>query len=250
MIRYFLHLAYDGTNYCGWQVQPGLPTVQDTLEKALRIFAPGHGGLVGCGRTDTGVHARDYYAHFDVDEPVRDDLTFKINQVLPRDIAVFSCTEVPESLHARFGATERTYKYYLHFSKNPFSNHFSVYQGRIPDLYAMNKAAALLLGSKDFSSFSRSQTQVKTNVCNVMEALWEPIDNGAVFTIKSNRFLRNMVRAIVGTLILVGEDKLNPEAITGIIKTRNRSEAGKSAHAQGLFLHHIYYPKFHVASNR
>jgi tRNA pseudouridine38-40 synthase len=224
--------------------------VQDTLEKALRIFAPGHGGLVGCGRTDTGVHARDYYAHFEVEEPVRDDLAFKLNQVLPRDIAVFSCTEVSEKLHARFAATERTYKYYLHFSKNPFSNQYSVYQNRILDLDKMNAAAALLLGSKDFSSFSRSQTQVKTNMCNVMEAFWEPIDNGAVFTIKANRFLRNMVRAIVGTMILIGEGKLSPEAISAIIESRNRSEAGKSAHAQGLFLHHIYYPQFHVASIR
>ena len=192
MTRYFLRLAYDGTNYCGWQVQPGVATVQETLEKALRIFAPGHGGVVGCGRTDTGVHASDYYAHFDVDEPVKDELVFKLNQVLPRDIAIFSCMEVPDTLHARYSATERTYKYHLHFSKNPFRNQYSVFHFQPTDLDLMNEAAAMLLGVRDFSSFSRSQTQTKTNICHVMEAFWEPIPGGAVFTIKANRFLRNI----------------------------------------------------------
>ncbi len=250
MTRYLLRLAYDGTNYCGWQIQPGVTTVQETLEKALRIFAPGHAGLVGCGRTDTGVHARDFYAHFNVEEPINEELVYKLNQTLPRDIAVYSCSTVPDAFHARYSATERTYKYYLHFSKDPFRNQFSVYHYQLTELGLMNEAAALLLGEQDFSSFSRSHTQTKTNLCNVMEAFWEPIEGGAVFTIKANRFLRNMVRAIVGTLILVGDRKIPPSAISAIIEARSRAEAGKSAHAQGLFLHHIHYPQLHVASNR
>lgn len=248
--RYFLHLAYDGTDYCGWQIQPGVPTVQETLVHALQVLVPPAGGVVGCGRTDTGVHASDYYAQFDVPDAVRDDLVYRINKILPRDIAVYRCFEVPDSIHARYSATRRTYKYHLHVGKNPFLNHHSVYLPQTPDVDAMNRAASYLVGLHDFSSFSRSQTQTKTNLCEVFEAHWEPSPHGLVFTITANRFLRNMVRAIVGTLLTVGQGKLPPEAMAEVIAARDRAAAGKSAHPQGLFLHHIYYPQLHESGNR
>lgn len=225
-------------------------TVQYTIEQALRIFVPDHGGVVGCGRTDTGVHARDYYAHFDTSMPVREDLVYKLNKVLPADIAIYRCFPVTDELHARYSAVRRTYKYYLHFAKNPFVNLYSVYHPRVPDADAIYRACTFLLGTRDFSSFSRSQTQVKNHLCTVYDTRWEQTAEGAVFTIAANRFLRNMVRAIVGTLLQIGDGKLRPEALYDILEAKNRNEAGKSAHPQGLFLHEINYPQLHVANNR
>lgn len=243
LTRYFLHLAYDGTKYSGWQVQPKVNTVQETIEKALRIFVPDLKCIIGCGRTDTGVHASDYFAHFDTKANIPDELVYKLNAVLPLDIAILDCFPVDGRLHARFSARERTYKYHVHFSKNPFRNYYSAFHVNRLDLDLMNEASEYLLGEQDFSSFSKSQTQTHTNLCNVTFAQWEQIEDGAVFTISANRFLRNMVRAIVGTAFKVGEGKLAPKEIKTIIAEKQRSSAGKSAHPQGLFLNKIYYPE-------
>ncbi len=250
MTRYFLHLAYDGTLYSGWQVQPEVVTVQSTLHQALGIFVKDLKAIIGCGRTDTGVHARDYYAHFDTRNDIPDELAYRLNAVLPKDIAVFSCFPVDGQLHARFHATERTYKYHVHFKKDPFRNAYSAYHKATLDIDAMNEAASYLLGAHDFSSFSKSQTQVSTNICEVFSAYWEPIPDGAVFHISANRFLRNMVRAIVGTMFLIGEHKLKPAVIKDIVTARDRNAAGKSAFPQGLFLHKIIYPTLHGSGNR
>ncbi len=245
MARYFLHLAYDGTNYCGWQIQPEVSTVQQTIEKVLSIFVPDHRGIVGCGRTDTGVHARNYYAHFDTELPLRDDVQYKINAVLPRDIAVYRILPVASGLHARFNATRRQYKYHVHFRKNPFLNAYSAYHAYPLTVDAMNEAATCLLGTHDFSSFARSQTDVKHNNCTVFEAEWQPVGEGLVFTISANRFLRNMVRALVGTMLDIGSGKHAPGHLQKVMEALDRDAAGKSAHPQGLFLENIYYPALH-----
>ena len=250
MQRYYLHLAYDGTNYSGWQVQPKVNTVQETIEKALKIFVPDLKCIVGCGRTDAGVHAKNYYAHFDTISPIIPDLVFKLNAVLPRDIAIKDCFTAIEHVHARFGATDRTYEYFVHFEKNPFKNHYSVYHNRALNIDLMNEACTYLLGEQDFSAFSKSRTQTYTNDCNVKFAKWETKDDGMVFTITANRFLRNMVRAIVGTMFKIGEGVITPKELETIIAGKERSAAGKSVHPQGLFLSKINYPQFHGSDNR
>jgi len=250
LARYFLKLVFDGSNYCGWQIQPGVVTVQETIEKALRIFVPEVNHITGCGRTDTGVHASEYYAHFTALEPLRDDLLHRLNLVLPRDIAVKAIIPVADTLHARFSARLRQYQYHVHFFKDPFAKAYSAYFHKELDVQAMNEAARYLLGNQDFSSFARSQTQTSTNYCIVSEARWENKAGGAVFTIEANRFLRNMVRAIVGTSFLIGEGKLLPTAMVDIIAARDRSFAGKSAYPQGLFLTSIHYPTLNGAVNR
>lgn len=243
MTRYFLKLAYDGTNYSGWQIQPKVTTVQGTLEKALRILVRDFRALIGCGRTDAGVHASEYFAHFDTEYPLLEEFLYKINAILPKDIAVYECKTMDTHLHARFSAIYREYKYYMHFEKIPFKNAYSVYHVKKLDLDLLNRGSQLLLGAKDFTSFSKSNTQVKTNICDVKKAFWEPIDNGLVFTIGANRFLRNMVRAIVGTLLPIGEAIEAPEKISEVLEKKDRSSAGKSVHPQGLFLNRINYPE-------
>jgi tRNA pseudouridine38-40 synthase len=241
-------LAYDGTNYSGWQIQPEVKTVQETLENALSVLVRDFKFLVGCGRTDTGVHAREYYAHFDTDYPLHPEFVYKLNAILPLDIAIYDCFEVDSGIHARFSASYREYRYWMHFRKIPFKNAYSVFHPKELDVESLNEATNLLLGEWDFSSFSKSQTQVKTNICRVTKAIWEPIEDGIVFTIGANRFLRNMVRAIVGTLIPIGEGAEAPERIRQIMEQKSRSAAGKSAHPQGLFLTHIHYPEIHGTS--
>ncbi len=250
MPRYFLHLAYQGTHYSGWQIQPKVKTVQETIEKALRIFVPPLKCIIGCGRTDTGVHAKDYYAHFDTKLPLPENLVYKLNAILPLDIAVYDCFESADHLHARFSATQRSYEYFLHFRKDPFKNYYSVYHAFSLDYDAMNQGCSYLLGEHDFSSFSKSQTQTFTNDSKVEHASWQTIEGGAMFKITANRFLRNMVRAIVGTCFEIGEGKRPPEDMKKIIEEKDRTAAGKSAHAQGLFLANIYYPELHGTNNR
>jgi tRNA pseudouridine38-40 synthase len=242
--RYFIELAYDGTAYCGWQIQPKVSTVQQTLEEALGILVPDLKGVMGCGRTDTGVHASQYFAHFDTAYSLHDNLVYKINAILPKDIAVYRVFEVESDVHARFSAVSRSYHYNIHFGKNPFRNHYSAFHPFKLDVKSMNEAAEYLLGEHDFSSFAKSQTQTKTNLCTVNEARWEEIEEGARFDITANRFLRNMVRAIVGTMFLVGEGKLKPSEMANVIEQQDRSAAGKSAYAHGLFLNKIEYPQF------
>ncbi len=242
MSRYFLKLAYDGTAYCGWQIQPEVNTVQAEIEHALRILVSDVEGVVGCGRTDTGVHARIYFLHFDTDLVLPENFLYKINRILPLDISIIEVIPVDSKVHARFSATLRGYSYYVHQAKDPFQNLYSVYHSKALDVEAMNEACKYLLGTQDFTSFSKGKTQTKTNLCDLHTASWDITADGLVFKVTANRFLRNMVRAIVGTMFLVGEGVIPPKKIADIVAEKNRSSAGKSAHPQGLFLDKIDYP--------
>lgn len=245
MPRYFIRLAYNGSNYNGWQVQPNAPTVQAELEKALSLIIRKETEIVGCGRTDTGVHASDYYAHFDFEQGIHDtaELVYKLNKFLSPDIAIKEIAEVNADAHARFSATQRVYEYKIVRQKNPFTQGLAYYYFGNLDIDAMNKAAALLLTVKDFKAFSKAHTDVKTTLCDVTLAQWEVKGNVLVFTISANRFLRNMVRAVVGTLLEVGRGKLTIDGFTQIINSLERSEAGDSAPAEGLYLSKIIYPQ-------
>jgi len=245
MPRYFIRLAYNGSNYNGWQVQPNAPTVQAELEKALSLIIRKETEIVGCGRTDTGVHASDYYAHFDFEKGIDDtaELVYKLNKFLSPDIAIKEIAEVNADAHARFSATQRVYEYKIVRQKNPFTQGLAYYYFGNLDIDAMNKAAALLLTVKDFKAFSKAHTDVKTTLCDVTFAQWEVKGDVLVFTISANRFLRNMVRAVVGTLLEVGRGKLTIDGFTQIINSLERSEAGDSAPAEGLYLSKIIYPQ-------
>lgn len=245
MPRYFISLAYDGNAYHGWQIQPNAASVQQEIETALSKL---HGNqaieVVGCGRTDAGVHAQQYFLHTDL--PVLWDpqqLVFKLNRMTPPDIAFFQAWETPTDLHARFDASQRTYRYFIHHHKDPFKNHTSWYHQTSLDVAAMNEAAKHLLGLQDFGSFAKLHTDVKTNICEVHGAKWQVSENGLYFEITANRFLRNMVRAIVGTLVEVGLGKLDPIDLVQIIKAKDRGAAAVSAPAHGLFLWKITYDK-------
>lgn len=241
-MRYFLRLAYKGTDYHGWQIQPNAITVQEHFNKAISILTKEVINVTGCGRTDTGVHASDFVLHFDVNTPVdKETFLYKINRILPPDIAVYDLWEVEKNAHARFDAEERTYQYHIAKSKNPFIIDHSWYYPFPLDVEKMNKGAKYLLGKQDFSSFSKSKTQTFTNDCNVKEAFWEESETSLVFQITADRFLRNMVRAVVGTLINVGNGKLEPDEVKNILTKKNRSFAGVSVPAEGLFLHRIKY---------
>ncbi|MBR1784851.1 MAG: tRNA pseudouridine(38-40) synthase TruA [Bacteroidales bacterium] len=245
MGRYFLHMAYNGANYCGWQTQPGLPTVQQTLEDSLATLLRQQVGVVGCGRTDSGVHASDFYAHFDCDgvEPDCGQLAFKLNNLLPADIAVFSIARVADNAHARFDATARTYRYYVSRKRLPFKQgqYCRIYFD--PDVDLMNRAADVLMEYDDFTSFAKLHTQVKTNICHLTEARWTTTEDGLVFTITSNRFLRNMVRSVTGTLLDVGRGKITIDGLRQIVERKDRCAAGASMPACGLFLCKVNYPE-------
>jgi tRNA pseudouridine38-40 synthase len=247
MNRYFLKLAFDGTLYHGWQFQKNAETVQDILNKALSLLIPGSGKLTGAGRTDAGVHAREFYAHFDCEEvldlPVRKKLVFKLNRYLPADIVIHDIIPVKPKANARFSATSRTYKYYLHTFKDPFREKYSQYFYGKLDLELMNEGANILVKTNDFTSFSKVDTDTRTNICMVDSAFWIEDGNKIIFTIRADRFLRNMVRAIVGTLMELGKGKMNLAEFENIIATRNRSDAGESGVAKGLFLEKIEYPE-------
>lgn len=249
MSRYFLRLAYDGTRYSGWQTQPGVDTVQQTLGDALSVLVKDHRGVTGCGRTDAGVHASKFYAHFETETEVPEEIVYKLNAILPLDIAVAECFAVDGNMHARFSATYREYAYYVHYLKNPFRNHYSAFHPVALDVERMNPAAARLIGCRDFSSFARSGAPTKTNLCDVRLARWERVEDGAVFRIGANRFLRNMVRAIVGTLAQVGEGKMSEDEFEAVVEAKDREAAGKSAYPQGLFLTDVKYP-FHGEGER
>ncbi|MBR4199194.1 MAG: tRNA pseudouridine(38-40) synthase TruA [Bacteroidales bacterium] len=244
-MRYFMHLAYNGTPYHGWQIQPNAPTVQQTLEEALSIFCNEKINIVGCGRTDTGVHATNFYAHFDTqqqfDENQLTHILYKVNAFAGENIAVYRIFPVADDFHARFSATARTYQYHVATQKLPFRQEF-VYRIFFDlDVEKMNAAAEILYQYEDFTSFSKLHTQTATNNCNVMYAHWDEIDNELIFTIKANRFLRNMVRAITGTLIDVGRGKITLDDFRNIIESRNRCNAGTSLPAKALFLTEVEY---------
>ena len=244
MARYFIHLAYNGANYSGWQTQPGLPTVQLTLEQALSTLLREPIAIVGCGRTDTGVHASDFYAHFVSEElGVRsEELVFKLNSFLPPDIVIYDIFLVADNAHARFDATARTYQYHVSDRRLPFrqGQYCRIYYK--PDIDKMNEAAKVLMEYEDFTSFAKLHTQVKTNICHLTRADWTEEEGGWVFTIRSNRFLRNMVRSVTGTLLDVGRGKLTIDGLREIIERKDRCAAGVSMPACGLFLTKVEYP--------
>lgn len=245
MQRYFVYLAYDGTAYHGWQVQPNGDSVQQRLTDALSTCMRNEVQITGAGRTDTGVHARMMVAHFDASQPVDTNLlTHKLNCLLPRDIAIYRIVPVKAEAHARFDAVSRTYQYFVGLRKDPFERTRQWTMSFAPDFERMNKAAHLLLECSDFTSFCKLHSDNKTNICHLMEAHWDKIDDYRwVFTIRADRFLRNMVRAVVGTLVDVGRGKLSIDDLEKIISAKNRSQAGSSAPAEGLFLCDIVYPQ-------
>ncbi|NLN32589.1 MAG: tRNA pseudouridine(38-40) synthase TruA [Flavobacteriaceae bacterium] len=242
-MRYFLELAYNGKNYFGWQRQPKQISVQEVLEKAVSTLLRTKIEVTGAGRTDTGVHALKMFAHFDFEEVVPEDLVHRLNSFLPKDIVIYKIHQMSPSAHARFDASDRTYHYLVRMGKNPFDFDFA-WQIRMDlDLVKMNLASQLLLGKKDFSSFAKLHTDVKTHICEVKFARWEMLDSELKFTITADRFLRNMVRAIVGTLVDVGKGKISLEEFNNIIAQKDRSFASGSAPAQGLYLADVVYPK-------
>ena len=245
--RYFIKLAYKGTNYHGWQLQDNTPTVQLAINNALSTILRKEVNITGCGRTDTGVHASNFYAHFDLEKKINTDdlqkLTYKLNNFLSKDIVIFEIFAVHPEAHARFDANSRTYQYFISKRKNPFTHDISYYLFGNIDIELMNKGAKILFDYSDFTSFSKSNTQVKTNICKIIKAEWSKKEDQIIFTISADRFLRNMVRAIVGTLIDLGLNKINLEDIKEIIESKNRSNAGYSVPAKGLFLTEVKYPE-------
>lgn len=250
--RYFIELSYDGTKYHGWQIQPNAVTVQELLDKAMSVYFRQKIETLGCGRTDTGVHATQFFAHFDVaniDESKVLNAISGINALLPYSIAVGKVYPVTETAHARFDATARAYNYFIHFDKDPFKLNRSWLLKDNLDIDAMNIAAATLLNYTDFSCFSKSNTQTFTNNCNIMNAYFTKIDKGLMFTVKADRFLRNMVRAIMGTLVRVGKHEISLAQFHEIIESKNRSNAGQSVPACGLYLVQVDYPYIQSYNN-
>jgi len=243
-LRYFLELSYNGSQYHGWQSQPNAVSVQENIEKALSIILRFPTKITGAGRTDAGVHARQMFAHFDTDNTIDiEQLTHRLNRFLPQDIAISNIIPVQPDAHARFDATARSYAYHIHQQKNPFLQQTSWHFSKKLDVDAMNKAAKALFFYEDFQSFSKTHTDVKTYICRIEEAYWQQDNDKLTFHITADRFLRNMVRAIVGTLIEVGLSKISVADFAHIIEAKNRSKAGFSVPAKGLFLTQIVYPK-------
>ena len=252
MPRYFIHMAYDGTGYHGWQVQPNGKTVQEVMEEALSTLLKEDIVVTGAGRTDTRVHASYFIAHFDTSppekkegdpasDPEREGFLFRLNRFLPPDIVVYNIRRVPGEMHARFSATYRTYHYHISTVKPLFTRNYSHHLFGPMDMEEIGKCCRIILEATDFTSFSKLHTDVKTNNCNVMVADWKEVENGYLFEIKADRFLRNMVRALVGTLLDVGQGKLNSNDFKAIMEAKERSKAGQSAPPQALFLVDIGY---------
>lgn len=246
MYRYFIYLGYNGRNYCGWQAQPNGISIQQRLEEALETVLRLRCPITGAGRTDAGVHARIMAAHFDRTEPVSDlpFLAEKLNRLLPNDIAVYKIVAVSPEAHARFDATSRTYKYYVTQAKDPFRFEWAYKLHGNIDFDAMNDACNILYEYIDFTSFSKLHTDVMTNNCRIDHAGWERDGSHLwVFTITADRFLRNMVRAIVGTLFEVGRGKMTPDGFREVIEAKNRGRAGTSVPGYALFLEQVTYPE-------
>ncbi|MFD1316751.1 tRNA pseudouridine(38-40) synthase TruA [Namhaeicola litoreus] len=243
-MRYFIEFSFNGTKYHGWQSQPNALSVQEILEYALTILLKNRISVVGCGRTDSGVHAEQFFAHFDFDSPMDlVDLKYRLNVFLPLDVAIKSIFITENDVHARFSALSRTYQYRISLTKDPFHQDTLLqFPFKNLDVSLMNKAAKTLLNYTDFKCFSRSRTDVKTFDCDISEAFWLQKGDLLVFQISANRFLRNMVRAIVGTLLDIGQNKLALEDLENIIRSGDRSRAGASVKAHGLFLTKIVYP--------
>lgn len=243
--RYFIQLSYNGSRFCGWQIQPNGESVQQLVTNVLQIQLRQTISLTGAGRTDTGVHASFFVAHFDTDEPVANtnQLFMKMNSMLPFNIQVQKVFEVSTEMHARFSALSRTYHYFISRGKEPFLHDFVAFVPHDLDEQKMNDAANCLYGYTDFTSFSKLHTDVKTNNCKIEKAEWRRNGDILVFEITADRFLRNMVRAIVGTMIDVGKGKISLAQFRQIVEAKDRGKAGASALAKGLFLTDIQYPE-------
>ena len=241
-MRYFIEFSYNGKNYFGYQIQPNQISVQEELEKALSTLLREPIKTTGAGRTDTGVHAKKIFAHFDYEKEIDDQLPYRLNSFLPQDISIKRIFKVRDDFHARFDATFRTYEYYISLHKNPFTSEFA-WQIKKPNFNVdkMNEACKILFEYEDFGSFAKVGADNKTNLCKIYIAKWEQNGDELKFTISANRFLRNMVRAIVGTLVEVGSGKIQPEDLRKIIEDQNRSSAGTSAPAHGLYLVDVGY---------
>lgn len=244
-MRYFIQFSYDGTRYHGWQIQPNGISVQGELQRSISLLLRRDITIVGAGRTDTGVHARMMMAHFDTDTPIDcEQLAYKLNKLLPADIAVQNVKSVSVDLHARFSATSRTYRYYVHTVKSPFLRNYSCELHYPLDFEKMNKAGEIMLEYDDFGAFCKSHADVKTTLCNVTHAMWHQTSaNSWYFEITANRFLRNMVRAVVGTMIEVGRGRLTLDGFRHVIEGKRRSDAGESMPGNALFLENIEYPQ-------
>lgn len=244
-MRYFIYLSYNGTAYHGWQIQPNGISVQEVLTNALRTVLREDINIVGAGRTDTGVHAKLMVAHFDTNNTMVevDGFVSKLNSILPKDIAASKIRKVPADAHARFDALSRKYEYHFYVGKDVFKERMALRLFNSLDIELMNHAAAQLLNYNDFTSFSKLHTDAKTNICVISMAYWEQQGNEWVFTIEADRFLRNMVRSIVGTLFEVGTRKISVAEFCAIIEAKNRCKAGASVAAHGLYLVDIRYPK-------
>ncbi len=241
--RYFLEFAYNGKFYHGWQIQPNALTVQEVLNKSFSTLLDQEINMLGAGRTDTGVHAAHFVAHMDVQNPILDpdDLVFRANRFLKGGIRIDTIQAVPSDLHARFSALSRTYHYIISRKKSPFLEDFSWYLSRDMNFASICEATEILSGFKDFTSFARLHSDNKTNDCIIFKANWKQEGDNWIFSIRADRFLRNMVRAIVGTLVDVGTGKINTDDFRTIILAKDRSAAGQSAPAQGLFLTNVEY---------
>lgn len=243
MPRYFIQLSFKGTHYHGWQIQNNAPSVQAEIQKCLSIALQSDIEIIGAGRTDAAVHAKMMVAHFDFDTNIDvDQLVYKLNNLLANNIAIQKIVEVASDLHARFSAISRSYEYHIHSYKNPFKENRSYYFNLPLDIEKMNEAAEILLQYTDFSAFSKSKTQTFTNDCKIIEAYWIHTGEELIFNITANRFLRNMVRAIVGTLMDIGLNKISIQEFKKIIESKNRSNAGTSVPACGLYLTQVKYP--------
>jgi tRNA pseudouridine38-40 synthase len=242
--RYFIKLSYDGTPFHGWQIQKNAKSIQQTLNEALSTVIRQEIYTVGCGRTDTGVHALNFFAHFNCEEEILEleSITFRVNCVLPKEIAIESIFLVQEDWHTRFSATSRSYVYRIHSAKDPFSDGRS-YEYKEPlDIELMQAGCDLLKNAKDFTSFSKLHSDTTNNLCDIQFAEWSKTDVGYQFRITANRFLRNMVRAVVGTTMELGMHKIDLGEFQKVIDAKDRSAAGFSVPAHGLYLSNITYP--------
>lgn len=243
MFRYFIELSYDGTDYCGWQRQPNAMTIQEEIESAMKLIFRKQIDIVGAGRTDKSVNASFYVAHFNIDEEIVDceKIVYKLNAILPASISFKKVYRVAYDLHARFSALSRTYKYYIAKDKDPFNFRYAWRVNPVPEVNKMNDACAILMEYEDFTSFAKLHSDAKTNICKLSYSKWEETQSQIIFTIKADRFLRNMVRAIVGTMIDVGLGKISLDEFRKIVESKDRSKAGLSVPGNALFLSEIRY---------
>jgi tRNA pseudouridine38-40 synthase len=241
--RYFLQIAFRGSHYHGWQKQNDVITVQDVLSEHISVVLAEEVQLHGCGRTDAGVHAKNYFLHFDTKQKLNRDFVHKMNGFLPEDIAVHAIFLNKERIHARYDALQRSYEYWISTKKNPFMNGLAVFMNEVADIELMNEASAILQEYEDFESFSKSNNSHSHYLCTLYEAQWRREKELLIFRITANRFVRSMVRMIVGTILMIGNKKITIREFRSIIEAKNRQLAGKSVPAHGLYLVDVIYPE-------